>query len=97
MNGLSIFGVYLVIGLLMATLAIGIQLKVAGCPSRGTAILEFCLWTVLGPGGVGLAVLLSPIWLPIMLLVAAGEAWDGSRYERALTAWMAKPLCKPRR
>lgn len=97
MTDVTFFGVYMVIGLLMAALAIGIQLKLSGCPSRGTAILEFCLWTVLGPVSVGVAILLSPIWLPILLITFAYEKWDGSPYERGVAAWLAKPLCKPHR
>ncbi len=87
----QVFGIYMGLGVLMATAACIIQLRTGGCPTRGDAITEFCLWMVLGPPGVGLVAITSPIWVPCMLYC---EVWEGSRWERAIAAWMAKPLCK---
>ncbi len=87
----QVIGIYVGFGVLMATAACIIQLRTSGCPTRGAAITEFCLWTGLGPAGAAFLIVTAPIWVPCMLYC---EVWEGSRWERAIAAWMAKPLCK---
>lgn len=84
------FCIYLAVGAVGTLVLMWLEHR-GSCPTRGDALTQFLLGTFLGPAAVAFAVLVSPIWVPCMLYC---EVYEGSKLDRAITAWFKKPICK---